>query len=130
MGAAVMSLFDEALAAASGAVDLAFAEAWFNEPTAVSAGDVNARRAADPDRPALEINGVFIDPYARAHSGAARRQGVKAERPGPASARPQIVFGVTQLGYEVRQGDRLKRLKTGKHYHVAEPKKDNSGPRA
>ncbi len=127
-----MSLFDQALAAASAAVDLAFAdtEQWIYEPTAIPEGDVNARRAPDPDRAATPIVGIFIDPYARAHSGAARRQGVKAERPGHASARPQIYFDVRQLCFAPREADRVRRCKTGVLYHVAEIKHDGAGSRA
>jgi hypothetical protein len=124
--------FEDALCAASAAVDVTFAdsESWLYEPMAVAEGDVNARRAPDSDRAPVAIVGIFIDPYARAHSGAARRQGVKAERPGHASARPQIYFDLTQLGYEPRQGDRVHRCKTGVLYHIAEIKKDSAGPRA
>lgn len=125
-----MSIFDDALCVASAAVDSVLAESWTYLPTAAAGGDVNARRAPDPDRAAAPIVGIFIDPYARAHSGAARRQGVKAERPGHASARPQIYLDLTQLPYEARQGDLVRRGKTGKRYHVAEVKKDSAGPRA
>jgi hypothetical protein len=117
---------------ASAAVDAVFAdtEGWLYQPMADTAGDVNARPAADPDRAAIAVNGIYIDPYARAHSGNARHQGVKAERPGHASARPQIYLDLAQLGCRARQGDRIKRLKTGKLYHFAEVKPDAAGTRA
>jgi hypothetical protein len=125
----VSTIFDDALAAASAAVDSVMAEDWIYMPFAVANGDVNARPAPDPDRAELCIVGVFIDPYARAHSGAARRQGVKAEHPGHGTSRPQIDFDATQLPYKPRQGDRVFRTKTRTLYHVAEPKKETAGPR-
>jgi hypothetical protein len=127
-----MSLFEDALAAASTAIDGAMAddEGWIYQPVAVANGDVNDRAAPDPDRAAIPIDGVFIDPYARAHSGPSRHQGLKAERPGHASSRPQIDFDLTQLPYRPRNGDRVRRLKTGKTYHLAEVKFPAAGPRA
>jgi hypothetical protein len=36
---------------------------------------------------------------------------------------------MTQLPYEPRNGDHIRRGKTGKLYRVAEPKKETAGPR-
>jgi hypothetical protein len=124
-----MTIFDDAMAAASAAVDSAMSEDWIYQPYAVAAGDVNARKSPDPDRPPQPIVGVFIDAYARAHSGPARHQGVKAERPGHASSRPQLDLDGTQLPYPVRDGDRVTRCKDRKVYLVAEPKFPMAGPR-
>src|SRR6266536_1631689 len=55
----VTSLFQDAAAAASAAVDTVFGEPWTYQPMAVG-GDVNARRAPDPDRAALPITGAYI----------------------------------------------------------------------
>lgn len=125
------SPFECELAAASAAVDEAFAdnEGWLYQPFASPGGDVNARGAPDPDRPQMQIQGVFIKPYARAFSVEARHQGLKPERPGHASARPQIDFDVTQLPYAPRNGDRVLRLADGTLYHVAELKFPMAGPR-
>lgn len=126
-----MSVFDDALARASAAVDAVFAddEFWIYQPFTVAAGNVNGMPSPDPDRPAVKIKGIYLGEYARANSVEARKQGVKPERPGHASARPQFDFDGTQLPYKPRQGDRLTRCKTGAVYHVAEVKFPVGGPR-
>jgi hypothetical protein len=125
----VPTIFQDALALASECFDEVFSENWIYQPFVVAAGDVNGRASPDPDRPQLPIIGIFVDPYARAMSAEARKQGVKPERPGHASSRPQLDLDVTQLPYRVKQGDRVLRCATGKLYHVAEPKFPSAGPR-
>ena len=122
------SLFQDAAVAASAAVDTVFGEPWIYQPMAAG-GDVNARRAPDPDRAALPITGAYIDPYARALSGPTRSQGVKAEQPGHASGRPALSLDLAQLPYEPRRGDRVTRLNTGEVFEVAEDRPDRTGPR-
>jgi hypothetical protein len=123
------TLFEDAARAHSAAVDLTYAERWLYQPFTSAAGDVNGRPSPDPDRPAVAIVGAFINPYARAFSMEARKQGVKPERPGHASARPQLDLDVAQLPYKPRQGDRVVRVKTGQVFHVAEPKFPSAGTR-
>ncbi len=123
------TLFEDAAAAHSRAIDTTFSERWLYQPFTVAAGEVNGRPSPDPDRWEREIVGVFIDPYARAASGEVRKQGVKPERPGHQSTRMQLDLDVTQLPYRVRTGDRVIRRKTGKTYHLAEPKFPSHGPR-
>ncbi len=124
-----MTLFDDAAAMHSAAVDLVYGEQFVYQPFAVVAGDVNGRMAPDPDRDQITITGAFIEGYARALSAQARKQGVKPERPGHASSRPQLDFDATQLPYAARQGDRVLRVATGVLYHVAERKFPTGGQR-
>lgn len=124
-----MTLYEDALAAHSRAVDAVFSERWTFLPWTAAGDDVNARGAPDPERPPRDIAGAYLKPYARAFSAEARRQGVKPELPGHASARPQIDFDARQLPYAPRRGDRLRRLKTGELFHIAEPKFPSAGTR-
>jgi hypothetical protein len=112
---------------ASAAVDAVYGEpAGFIYRPHAHVSDVNAPFAPDPDRPVMTITAAFIDSFARAHSGPARVQGVKPDaRPGHASTRPMISIDKAQLPYEVRQGDRIERIKTGQLYHLAEPRRDD-----
>lgn len=126
------TIFEDACAAASNAVDAVYADAegWLYQPYAVtSGGDVNARPAPDSSRAPMNVIGVYIDGYARAMSAQVRRQGVTPEKPGHASSRPQIDLDVTQLPYPVRNGDRITRLKTGQVFKIAEGKFPSGGPR-
>lgn len=123
------SVFEDACAAASAAVDTVYSESWIYQPYAATGGDVNGRPAADPNRAETPIIGVYINPYARAFSAEARHQGVKPEKPGHASSRPQIDLDVSQLPYPVCDGDRITRCKTGEVFSVAEPKFPPAGPR-
>lgn len=120
------SLFQEAAAIASAAVDDVFGEEFLYQP--MTADDVNARPSIDPNRAPLTIVAAFLDSYARAESGPARTQGVAAERPGHASSRPQVTFDRRALPYDVCKGDRLTRVDTGETFQVAEPRKSD-GPR-
>jgi hypothetical protein len=129
--------FEDAAAASSRAVDAVYGNPWLFQPT--DADDPDGRRAPDPDRAAFAIIGAWIDPYARAGSGPARRQGVKAEHPGHASSRPFLDVDVTQFGQGLpRRGDRLQRLDpdalaqgvnkpVGPLYEVAEFRPDGTG---
>jgi hypothetical protein len=126
---AMTSLFEDGMALMSECFDTAFGERWLYQPRTDANNDVNDRKAADPARPAREIVGIFINGYARAFSIDARLQGVKPERPGHASARPQLDLDITQLPYLPRDGDRVIRHLTGAVYQVAEPKFPTAGPR-
>lgn len=118
--------FEDGCAAASNAVDAVFGKADFlYQPMA--APDVNGRAVPDPDRPALPIVAFLPSPYARAFSNQARRQGVKAERPGHASARPVLDVALAQFPYALARADRVQRISTGKTYHVAEIRPDGTG---
>jgi hypothetical protein len=123
------SPFEDALAAASPQIDETFAESWLCIPYAAANGDVNGRPAPDPDRPSQEFPAFFVDPYARGHSGETRVQGVKNERPGHTSSRPQINFDARNLPYALRAGDQVKRCTTSKIYRVAEVKPLPAGSR-
>ncbi len=123
------TLFDDALGVASECIDQVFAERWTYEPWASANDDVNARGGPDPRRRPQEIRGAFLNSYARAFSKEARHQGLKEERPGHASTRPQIDFDTVQLPYKPRRGDRLRRHKTGEVFHIAEPKFPSAGTR-
>lgn len=123
------TLFGDALALASECFDATMGEHWIFQPSAIAGGDVNGRPSPDPDRPERRIVGIYINPYARAASAETRTQGVKPERPGHASSRPQLDFDTTQLPYRPRQGDRVVRLKSGQVFHVAEVKFPSAGPR-
>ncbi len=124
-----MTVFDTALDAHSRAIDEVYTERWTYLPWASANDDVNARGAPDPERPPQTIRGVYLHAYARAFSGEARRQGLKPEHPGHASARPQIDLDVRQLPYRLRVGDRLCRHRTGEVFHVAEIKFPSAGRR-
>lgn len=87
----------------------------------------NSRRSPDPDRCVVQITGAFIDLYARAFSGPARRQGVKVEHPGHASSRPVLDMALHQLPYAPRDGDQVRRCKDGTLWRVAEPRPDGNG---
>lgn len=123
------TVYQDALAAHSAAVDSVYSEGFSYQPFASANEDVNARGTRDLDRPCVEIVGVFLDPFARAFSDQTRRQGLKPERPGHASTRPQIDFDVTQLPYAPKSGDRVRRAATGKLYHLAEIKFPSAGTR-
>jgi len=76
---------------------------------------------------AIEIDGVYVGPFARAESRQARRHGVTPERPGHAASRPYLDLALANLPYAPRVGDRTTRLKDGKRYHVAEVRPDGTG---
>lgn len=122
------TLFQDACAASSDSVDLVYAEAWQYIPMA--AADPNGRAIADGGRTATTIQAAYFDPYARAFSGPARKQGVKPERPGHASSRPIIDFAVAQLPYAVAKGDRLQRASDQSLWVIAEVRPDGVGVRA
>ncbi|MBI1202547.1 MAG: hypothetical protein GC182_08555 [Rhodopseudomonas sp.] len=115
------TLFEDLAGLASAAVDSVYGETFTLLPM-TAAGDVNDLVAADQVRASLPFIGNFLDAYARVDSGAARTQGVKAERPGHASNRPQLSFDRAALPYAVRRGDRVLRAKDGVTYHLAEPR--------
>lgn len=123
------TIFEDAAAAHSRAADAVFSEPFLYQPFCVAAGDVNGRPSPDPVRPELRIVGYYIEGYARAFAAETRKQGVKPEHPGHASARPQLDLDIKQLHYAPRNGDRVVRLKTGAIYHVAEIKFPTAGPR-
>jgi hypothetical protein len=120
-----MSVFEDACAAASAAVDTVYAKPWQYIPMA--AADPNARAAPDPNRAAMDIEAFFFDPYARAFSGQARRQGVKPERPGHASSRPVLDLAVAQLPYDLRKGDRAMNYADQSVWKIAEVRPDGTG---
>ena len=122
--------FQDACTAASAAVDAVYSEDWLYQPMATAGDDVNARNSPNPDRAALTIAGVYVDPFARAHSGPSRHQGTQPERPGHASARPSLNLDLSALPYAPRGGDRVTRCATGKHYHVAQVRPDSANIRA
>jgi len=124
-----MTVYRDAVAAHSAAADLVFSEDWTYRAAAAVNGDVNARPAPDVNRQELQIVGAFLDPYARAFSGETRRQGLKAESPGHASARPQIEFDTAQLPFPPRRGDHLIRQATRVVYMIAEVKFPSAGTR-
>jgi hypothetical protein len=124
-----MTIFQDAAVAHSAAVDMVYSECWTYLPYAAAGNDVNARPVADGSRPAQPIIGVYLDPYARAESATVRRQGVTPEKPGHASARPQLDLDVTQLPYRIQNGDRVVRLATGDIFKVTEPKFPSAGIR-
>jgi hypothetical protein len=117
--------FQDACAAASGAVDTVYGEPWVYMPMAT--GDANTRRSPDPERAIISIVAAFIDPYARAFSGPARKQGVRVEHPGHASSRPIIDIALAQLTYDPRRGDRVTRSTDGSLWQVAEVRPDGTG---
>ena len=123
------TIFEDAAAAHSRAIDTTFSEHWLYQPFCAAADDVNGRPSPDPGRPELRIAGAYIEGYARAFAAETRKQGVKPEHPGHASSRPQLDLDIGQLPYAARNGDRVVRLKTGVTYHVAEIKFPTSGPR-
>lgn len=117
--------FQDACAAASNAVDTVYGEPWIYLPMAVD--DPNGRHSPDPDRAITSITGVFLDPYARAFSGPARKQGVRAEHPGHASSRPVLDIALAQLAFTPAHGDRVKRCLDGSFWMVAEVRADGTG---
>lgn len=85
--------------------------------------DVNARGAVAVDATRAVVSNllaVWGDPSARANSGAVRTVGVEAEEGGHASSRPFISLELSRLPYSAARGDRVKRIKTGQTYKVAE----------
>lgn len=126
--------FQDACAAASAAVDSTYCEPAIFRPMGAAGGDVNARQSPDPDRPVWGDDqtvrpfvAFFPEPYARAFSGPARVQGVKAEHPGHASERPYVDLALAQLPYKPRGGDQILRVATGQLFRIAEPKPDGTG---
>jgi hypothetical protein len=131
-GRRVGTVFEHACAAASNAIDAAFgAEDFLYQPMGPSA-DPNDRPSPDANRAAVRIVPFLTSPYARAMSGttAERSQGLKAEKPGHASARPVLDLALAQLPYLPRKGDRVRHISTGKIYRVAEVEPDLVGLRA
>jgi hypothetical protein len=126
----VGTIFEDACAAASNAVDLVYAdkESWQYMPMA--SADPNARKSPDPARAALPIQAAFFDPFARAFSNMARKQGVKPERPGHASSRPVLDLAIAQLPYQVIRGDRVRRGKDQSLWEIAEVRPDGVGVRS
>lgn len=114
-----MTPFSTAAEKLSAAVDAVYGETFTFLPRK-SGGDVNAPFAADPDRAPLEFTASLINRYARADSRLVTKQGVSAEKPGHASARPQLSFDRAALPYEARRGDRVRRAKDGSVYVLAE----------
>jgi hypothetical protein len=123
------TVYEDAVAAHSAAADTIYAERFTFRPMAQANDDMNARKGSDPDRAALHIHATFLQPYARAFSGEARRQGVKAEHPGHASSRPQIEIDIDQVPFKIRDGDQVERHKTGAVYTIAEIKFPSVGTR-
>lgn len=121
------SPFEDACQAASDAVDMVYGEPlpWIYQPMA--ADNPNSRRSPDPERAITPIVAAFIDPYARASSGPARKQGVRVEHPGHASSRPLISIALAQLPYEPRKNDRLTRGKDNSLWQIAEVRADGTG---
>jgi hypothetical protein len=119
------NVFEDACDASSRSVDETFGERWTYRP--MHGDDPNGRFSPDPDRPVREITGAFIDLYARAFSGPARRQGVKPEQPGHASDRPILDLDLRQLPYRPRSGDRAARHKTRQMFKIAEVRPDGTG---
>jgi len=114
--------FQDAAAAASGAVDDVYGEPYLYQPMKRDA-DVNGRLIVDPDRAPVTVTGVPFDAYARADSGPARTQGVTAEKPGHASDRPSVSIERAALPYAPHVGDRLTRVSDGVKFSVAEPRR-------
>jgi hypothetical protein len=81
------------------------------------AGDPNARNAADPSRPTIEVAGEFNEP-----SSAARPQGrgiANSNTHGMVRQQPSATLhGV--LAWIPVKGDRLERVETGRLYEIAE----------
>jgi hypothetical protein len=117
--------FQDACAAASDAIDTVYGEPFVYLP--MTAADPNARRTPDPNRATTPIVGFFFDPYARAASGPARRQGVKVEHPGHGSSRPVLDIALAQLPFAPRRGDRVQRLEDNSLWELAEPRPDGTG---
>lgn len=121
-----MSLFADFSVMASATIDEVYGEAFVYIPM-TRTSDVNASPMVSPDidRPVKTITAAYMDKFARAISGPARVQGVRNEMPGHATDRPFISIDKDALPYEVRTGDRIKRVKTGAVYQLAEPRRDD-----
>jgi hypothetical protein len=123
----VGSIFEDACAAASNAVDAVYGEPAGWDYIPMASDDPNGRPSPDPNRPRLTIVAGFFDPYARAFSNQARRQGVKPERTGHASSRPVLDIGLAQLPYDPRAKDRARRRQDGTFWEIAEVRPDGAG---
>ena len=122
------SLFQEAAAKASAAIDAVYGETFLFHPMA-RAADVNARASADPARAVTTIVAAFHDIEARGGSDlVGERQMIRVQRPMHASDRPQISFARDALPFAPRPGDRMTRAACGKTYQLAEPR-HSDGPR-
>lgn len=119
------SLYEDAAAAASNSVDTVYGTSWDYIPMA--SDDPNGRRSPDPNRARQTVTAGFFEPFARAFSNQARRQGVKPERPGHASARPVLDIALAQLPYDPRDKDRVRNNADGSLWEVAEPRPDGAG---
>lgn len=100
-----------------GAIDRGFGEEILIEPRAASGGDVNARRVADGERPAITVTGVWVAPQIEF----ARRPHTRVEgRNRDLSAtRPTVKLQANAVPYALAIGDRVTRVATGERAEIA-----------
>ena len=124
-----MSFFETAIAASGAIHDGLYGEIFKIEPRAVAPGpngkpDPNARKIADPARPARDdLVAVWTDPHATAQP--TNRTGHPVGEGGRfGDDKPTIDFETAALPYTVAIGDLVTRMKTGDRYAVADPGDD------
>ena len=119
------SKFAAMAARAGAAVDRTFGEDFDYLPYVAT--DPNARAVVDGSRAVTRIKAAYSAPHARATAGPARHPSVELTRGAHATNRPSAEFDIAQLPYEVRHGDRLKRIDTGVVYIISEPRRNGMG---
>jgi hypothetical protein len=112
--------FAAAISAAAKVHDSIMGESFDYRPMAQT-NDVNAKPSADGTRAIVTgLRLPFGEPTARFDSGAMQTPGVRAERPGHATARPFVSLDLSLLPYAPKRGDRVLRVANGALYQIAE----------
>lgn len=115
------SLFDQAAALTSAAVDSVYGET-FTFIGMKPGADRGSPRVPDPSRPAFDVVGGFIDPSKRAYPHArgtaqnAAQQHVVTE--------PFASIDNVNMRWAAITGDRVTRKKTAEQYEIARPMPD------
>jgi hypothetical protein len=115
------SLFDQAAALTSAAVDSVYGEA-FTFIGMKPGADRGSAKILDSSRPAFDVTGGFIDssksayPHARGTAQNAAQRHVVTE--------PFASIDNVNMQWPAITGDRVTRLKTGEQYEIARPMPD------
>jgi hypothetical protein len=112
-----MTAFDRAAAAAHRPIDRLFAERFRLEPRSA---EPNKRSGPDAGRAVLDVDGIFVEPAARARSENAAKGYVKPEMPGQALSRPVLDLPANVRLWGPKAGDHAVRLKTGERFELGE----------
>lgn len=115
------SLFDQAAAQTSAAVDSVYGET-FTFIGMKQGTDRGAAKILDPSRPAFDVVGGFIDPSKTAYPHARGTAQNAAQR--HVVTEPFASIDNTRMQWVAITGDRVTHQKTGDQYEIARPMPD------